>query len=172
MGRWSREELESAFEHYQRQVRQATAETDWNHFADLFVEDAIYEEHVYGQFHGRDEIRPWILETMKAFPGNAMTSFPAKWHVVDVDRGWIIADVVNVMADPGDGSVHEASNITILHYAGDMKFSHEEDVYNPMRFLTMVQGWGRRAAELGTLPADGAAWLQSMGGSAAAPAAT
>jgi hypothetical protein len=45
------------------------------------------------------------------------------------------------MQDPGDGSVHQAHNITVLHYAGDMKFSYEEDAYNPAAFGPMIEGW-------------------------------
>jgi hypothetical protein len=52
------------------------------------------------------------------------------------------------MDDPGDGSVHQAANITILHYAGGGKWSHEEDVYNPAHFATMVKGWQARVDEL------------------------
>ena len=51
------------------------------------------------------------------------------------------------MADPGDGSVHEADNVTILHYAGDGLWSYEEDVYNPAHFATMVQGWLDRRSQ-------------------------
>jgi len=119
---------------------------------------------VYGEFQGRDAIRKWITDTMSTFPGNVMPAFPIKWHVIDEERGWIVADIINRMADPGDGSVHEASNLTVLHYAGDNQFAREEDVYNPMNFMKMVKGWGRRAQELGTLTPDGEAWLKSMGG--------
>jgi hypothetical protein len=164
MGKWSRDELEAALEHYQSEVRRATAANDWSIFADLFVEDATYMEHVYGRFEGRDAIRSWITRTMSEFPGSSMPAFPIKWHVIDEERGWIICDIINRMADPGDGSVHEASNLTVLHYAGDNHFAHEEDVYNPMSFMTMVTGWGKRARELGTLPPEAAAWLESMGG--------
>ena len=45
------------------------------------------------------------------------------------------------MKDPGDGSIHQAHNITVLHYAGDMKFSYEEDAYNPAAFGPMIQAW-------------------------------
>ena len=45
------------------------------------------------------------------------------------------------MQDPGDGSVHQAHNITVLHYAGDMKFSYEEDAYNPAAFGPMIEAW-------------------------------
>jgi hypothetical protein len=162
MGKWSRAELEEAFEHYQSEVRRASALGDWNLFADLFTDDATYIEHVYGQFHGREEIRTWITRTMSSFPGSSMPAFPMKWHVIDEDRGWIVCDVINRMTDPGDGSVHEASNISILHYAGGNQFSYEEDVYNPMSFMSMVTAWGDRARELDTLPPEGAAWFASM----------
>jgi hypothetical protein len=45
------------------------------------------------------------------------------------------------MSDPGDGSIHQEHNITILRYAGNMKWSYEEDVYNPAHFGQMIKGW-------------------------------
>ena len=36
-------------------------------------------------------------------------------------------------ADPGDGSIHQEANITILKYAGNGQWKYEEDVYNPSR---------------------------------------
>ena len=35
------------------------------------------------------------------------------------------------MSDPGDGSIHQEYNFTLLKYAGDGKWSYEEDIYNP-----------------------------------------
>ena len=70
-----------------------------------------------------------------------MPEFPIDWYVVDEDRGWIVCQVENRMQDPGDGTIHQGANITILHYAGDGKWSYEEDVYNPAHFATMVKGW-------------------------------
>ena len=56
-----------------------------------------------------------------------------------IDKGWVITEIPNRMKDPGDGSIHETPVITVLAYAGDGKWSYEEDAYNPMNFLTMVQ---------------------------------
>lgn len=162
MSGWERAELESAFEHYQARVVEAGRTGDWNLFADLFVDDATYREHVYGTFHGREEIRAWIVETMSTFPGNCMPWFPVSWYVVDEERGRIICEILNRMRDPGDGSVHQSPNITILTYAGGQRFAAEEDVYNPANFIPMIAEWSRVAEQNGTLPVEGVTWLDAM----------
>ena len=141
MGRWSRDELEKAFTAYLEAGARAGASGDWSEWPDIFTEDATYIEHHFGTFHGRDEIRRWITETMSQFPGNEMDQFPAKWYVIDEERGWIVAEIINRMKDIGDGRVHEATNLTVLKYAGDGLWSSEEDVYNPARFIEMIQAW-------------------------------
>jgi hypothetical protein len=164
MGEWTRAELAEAFEHYQAQVDKAAATGDWDLFAELFAEDATYDEHAYGHFDGREQIRAWIHQTMTTFPGNAMVGFPPRWSTIDEDKGWVVCDIRNVMRDPGDGSVHEASNITILRYAGDGLWANEEDVYNPAHFLTMVQQWCQVAEAHGTLPGDARGFIQGRTG--------
>jgi len=149
MGRWSRDELEKAFEAYLEAGAHAGTSGDWSEWPDIFADDATYIEHHFGTFHGRDEIRKWITETMGQFPGNEMDAFPAAWFVIDEERGWVITEILNRMKDPGDGSVHEASNVTILKYAGGGKWSSEEDVYNPARFIEMIQTWSERKQALG-----------------------
>jgi hypothetical protein len=163
MAEVTREELEAAFARYQESSRQAGASGDWSTWADQFTEDATYIEHSYGNFSGREAIRRWITRTMGTFPGNAMPEFPIEWYVLDEDRGWVVCQVWNRMEDPGDGSVHQAANVTILHYAGDGQWSYEEDVYNPAHFTAMLEGWGRRAEELGRLPDEARAWFSTMG---------
>lgn len=159
---YTREELQAGFQHYQDTVQRAAESGDWNLFVDLFTEDASYSEHCYGSFEGREQIRRWALRTMTAFPGNVMPSFPVAWSVLDPERGWIVCEIRNLLRDPGDGSVHEASNYTRLFYAGDGMFSFEEDVYNPAKFQQAVVGWARAADAHGTLPADGRAWLDAF----------
>lgn len=156
-------EIEQAFADYQAAVVRITETGDWASFADLFTEDATYEEHALGTFSGREEIRAWAVRTMTSFPGNTMTSFPIAWHVVDAPTNRVICDVRNLMPDPGDGSAHEASNLTILTYAGCGLWSREEDVYNPMRFAQMSVRWARIAQEHGRLGEDGQAFLERFG---------
>ena len=84
-------------------------------------------------------------------------------YSIDVDKGWVIFKNINTMRDPGDGSVHGAGVITVLHYAGDDKWSFEEDAYNPMNFLTMIQGYIQRSHELGTISDDARTFAANMG---------
>ena len=158
------EEIEQAFTDYQGAVAGIAESGEWARFADLFTEEASYEEHAYGTFSGREEIRAWVVETMNTFPGSTMTSFPIAWHVVDAPTRRVICEIRNLMPDPGDGSVHEASNLTILSYAGGGLWSREEDVYNPMRFARMTVRWARTAQEYGRLSAEGQAFLELMSG--------
>jgi hypothetical protein len=148
MGTWSRDELESAFQRYQEVAAVAGRTGDWKAWADRFTEDAVYIEHHYGTFTGREAIGEWISSCMSEYPGSAMTEFPIEWYVIDEERGWVVCQVWNRMEDPGDGSTHQAYNFTLLKYAGEDRWSYEEDVYNPMRFGAMVAEWetARKAA--------------------------
>ena len=161
---YSEQEIEQAFTDYQDVVEGIAQSGDWASFADLFTPHATYEEHAFGTFSGRDAIRAWVVATMTAFPGNTMTSFPIAWHLVDPATSRVVCEVRNLMPDPGDGSAHEASNLTILTYAGEGLWSREEDIYNPMRFARMTSRWARVAREHGVLSAEGEEFLRTVGG--------
>lgn len=145
---WSRQELLDAFATYEATARTAAASGSWDQWAELFTEDAEYVEHLYGTMRGREAIRAWITETMSTYPGSDMDAFPIEWSIVDEDRGWVVCQVWNRMRDPGDGSVHQAYNFTLLKYAGDGRWSYEEDIYNPAHFGPMIAAWEARRKEL------------------------
>ncbi len=141
MGRFSPEEIEAEFDRYKARAAEAGRTGDWNPWADQFTVDARYKEHVYGEFEGREEIRAWITETMSTPPGSWMPEFPVEWHLIDPERDRVVCWVWNRMEDPGDGSIHQEGNITLLDYAGDGSWSYEEDIYNPALFATMLEEW-------------------------------
>ncbi len=159
---WTRTDLEEAFATYTATVQGCVDTGDWAPFADLFVEDATYVEHAYGNFSGREEIRTWIMKTMGSFPGKEMIAFPPKWVVIDERLGWVITEIDNPFRDPGDGSQHGQGNVSILRYAGDGLWREQEDVYNPMEFMQAAAGYAKRCAELGTLSDEGRAWAEKF----------
>ncbi len=162
MSQWSRRELEEAFDHQQHIVEEIGRTWDWSRYADMFTEDASYVEHAMGNLQGRESIRNWIVPTMNMFPGREMPLYPVSWASYDTEKGWVIGEIMNRMRDPGDGSIHQSPVITVLRYAGDGLWSYEEDAYNPMNFLVMVQGYVQRCAELGTLSDDGRVFATNM----------
>jgi len=141
VGRWSREELEAAHANFMARANEAALSKEWRPWSDLFTEDAEYLEHNFGHFFGREEIHHWITTTMGEWPNSEMDLFPHDWCVCDEERGWWICRVQNRFADPGDGQVYQEANLTVLKYAGDMKFSYEEDAYNPANFTPVVRAW-------------------------------
>jgi hypothetical protein len=141
-------EIEDAFAEYQRRVRTG----DWAAWSELFVEDAVYLEHEYGTFYGRDAIRRWIVETMDKAVG---MQFPVEWQVVDGDR--VVWYTWNQFPQlPG----HAASDfqfavVSILRYAGAGQWASQEDVYNAKE-AEAVLGEYLQAAETAGVRFDGA----------------
>jgi len=75
--------------------------------------------------------------------------FPVTWCSIDGNR--VSARIPNILPDPtgGSGSEYSFEVNTILHYAGDGKWSYEEDVYNPREAEKVVAAW---VAAGGTVP--------------------
>jgi hypothetical protein len=153
-------ELEAAFSAHWEVVERVRATGDWTAYAEEFTEDVVYLEHAFGELNGREEVRAWAVNTMGAFPGRVMTGFPVAWKVLDPPTSRVICEVRNLMPDPGDGSVLEEPNLTILTYAGDGLWSRQEDVYNPLRFHALAKRWARIAVRHGNLPDDARAYVE------------
>lgn len=161
---FSATEITEAYAAMHGRVHEHARTGDWDGFALSFTEDAEYVEHTFGTFRGREEIRAWSVQTMTSFPGRVMVGFPLAWQVVDEPTSRLICEVRNLMSDPGDGSEHEESNLTIMTYAGDGLFNREEDIYNPLRFMRMSLRWSRIAEAHGNLTDEGRAYVARFGG--------
>jgi hypothetical protein len=151
VGRFSRAELEQAFEHYTKVVDECSASGDWSPFADLFTEDVEYIEHAYGTFHGREEVRAWIIDVMAPFP---TMHFPHGWVAYDDENGAIVVEIQNALDHPTEPGVEFGfPNVTRLVYAGDGLFSSEEDVYNPHRHAPAAIGqWIEAGGQMACAP--------------------
>lgn len=132
MGKFSREEIMAAFEKYNQARIQSQETGDWSIWARIFTEDALYVEHAYGEFHGRQAIADWICKVMSPFP--SMT-FPQDWIAIDEENAAIVFQCQNRMPHPTDpdGEAFSFPSWTRLVYAGNGQFCCEEDCYNPKK---------------------------------------
>jgi len=130
---FTREEVQTAFEEYQRL---GAFGRDWPAWAALFTDDAEYVEHVIGRFHGASGILEFILDAMK--PVEPMT-FSFDWVIIDPP--FIAFDIWNHMPMLGDGVQYSFSNLTLVEYAGDGKWKLEEDFYAPKDAGRVVSKW-------------------------------
>jgi ketosteroid isomerase-like protein len=140
---FTRDEVEAEFLKYVERGKT----NDWSAWADQFTEDALYVEHVMGTFHGREEIRKWIVETMASVSG---MSFPYDWYMIEGNRVvmycWNIFDPL-----PGMTGDYRFAVATILEYAGNGQWSLEEDIYSEKeaeaviaRFITDATAAGHK----------------------------
>jgi hypothetical protein len=155
---WTSQEMEQAFQLHASTVTAAAGSGDWEPFVQLFVPDATYIDPMAGTMRGHEQIRPWVMATLGTFPGSAM-GYPEVWHLVDVEHGRIVCELRNMLRDPGDGSVFEENNISMLDYAGDGRFRCERDVYDSAAMIRIIEAWGRRSVELSSLSDDETAWF-------------
>lgn len=112
-------------------------------------EEAAYRHFV--EVGGREEIRSLIKRVMAPVP---TMEFPVEWHVIEGSR--VVFYPWQVFPDPKGGSeTYRFGCVTILEYAGDGLFSHQEDVYNPNEAAEVVERWraagGTFAAPAGVL---------------------
>ncbi len=102
MGRFSRQELEDAFEHYAEIADRCSETGEWGPFADLFTEDCTYIEHAYGVMQGREQVRSWIVDVMRPFPH---MRFPHDWVAYDDDNDAIVVCIKNLLDHPTEDGV-------------------------------------------------------------------
>jgi hypothetical protein len=122
------DEVEQAFRDYW--AKGAVGE-DWDAWSDLFTEDVEYIEHVLGSKHGREEVRAWIKPIMAEF-GEMYTAY--EWHMCE-PSGRIVVYMQNRRDNPDPSAPPiDFPGMTVLQYAGDGKFSLEED------FWSLVEG--------------------------------
>jgi ketosteroid isomerase-like protein len=114
-------------------------EATWVDLADFFTDDAVYIDPAWGRIQGIDEIRAFLVDSMR---GLEDWRFPMRFAAIEGD------DVVTVWSQilPGardDGQPYRQTGVSILRYAGDGRFSYEEDLLNMVHVLEDLgaSGW-------------------------------
>jgi hypothetical protein len=141
MPKFPQDELLGAYENFKRVSDACAASGDYNAFADLFTEDCVYIEHVFGEMHGKEAVRDWIVPLMRDPINAEMVRYTHDWTMYDEKNGRVIFCARTHMSDPGDGSELSATNWTRIDYAGGGLWSREEDIYNPANFGKLLTDW-------------------------------
>ena len=113
-----------------------------------FTDDVVYREMAmsmdgtwFPEMRGKEGARHWIDAVFNRFPIDRMMLFPISWFVIDEQRGWVVLEWRNQMADPGNGELFEERSYTRLKYGGNRQFRFEEDIYDPGRMREMILRW-------------------------------
>jgi hypothetical protein len=124
MANYDIDEVENAFRTY---WQTGAVNEDWDAWSDLFTEDVEYIEHVLGPKHGREEVRAWIKPIMAEF-GELYTAY--EWHVCE-PSGRIVVYMQNRRDNPDPSAPPiDFPGMTVLQYAGNGRFSLEEDFWS------------------------------------------
>ena len=107
-------------------ARIEAGDATWIDLAAFFTDDAVYIDPAWGRIQGIEEIRAFLVDSMR---GLEDWRFPLRLAAIEGD------EVVTVWTQvlPGtrdDGRPYQQTGVSILRYAGDGKFSYEEDLLN------------------------------------------
>jgi ketosteroid isomerase-like protein len=137
----AREEVEATVKRYV-ELREAIDSGQLDSFAvlaDMYTDDAVYVDASWGRLEGQPAIADWLEYSMV---GLMDWRFPIEFTAIEGDH--VIVKWTQII--PGqreDGSPYTQSAYSHLIYAGDGKFSYEEDCYNMTHVLEDVSasGW-------------------------------
>ena len=135
IGRFPIEEIENAFENYQKGLAKAGRTNDWRHFGLCLTPDTTLidcglghlgkreavVDRIETELHQQDLERPWFY----------LNYFPVGEYVIDPQRDTVWAFFWVRFRDPGDGTRHEAKVFVRAVYDGDGLFKEIETLYNP-----------------------------------------
>jgi limonene-1,2-epoxide hydrolase len=117
----------------------AAGEAGWPALADLFTDDVVYIDPAWGRIQGVDEVRAFMDESMR---GLEDWDFPIEYTAIDGDTV-VVKWTQQLPGTRPDGTRYEQSGYSTLVYAGDGKFSYEEDLLNMAHVLEDLRasGW-------------------------------
>jgi hypothetical protein len=141
MSGWTRAEIEREWERYKQVALECGPAENWDPFCDLYTEHAVMVIAGGIKIGGREAMKRWYRAAFSEEPFKYLYYYPVPWAIIDEYRGYVACEFQMRMADPGDGSVHESSCFSILHYAGNGLWSYEEDKYDPAELEAMIAGW-------------------------------
>ena len=125
--------------------RAERGEIAWSELADaFFTDDAVFVDPAWGRADGREAIARFMDESMAGLEG---WTFPEEFAMSDGQR--VVALWWNRLEGTGpDGRALQAPGVSVMHYAGDGRFSYELDILNMAEVIEVIgaAGWTPSAA--------------------------
>jgi ketosteroid isomerase-like protein len=122
--------------------RAERGEVAWSALAEaFFTDDAVFVDPAWGRAEGREAIARFFDESMAGLDG---WTFPQEFALADGDGERVVALWWNRLGDAGpDGRPFQAPGVSILHYAGEGRFSYELDILNMAEVIELIgaSGW-------------------------------
>ena len=144
-GRYPKQEIEEAFDHYRGQLALAGRTRDWRHWGAALTKDATWVDCALGSLGKREGIVREVERRLHRVDDDApwvqLCRFPVAEFVVDEAAESVWAFFWARFADPGDGSRHECKVFAELKYGGDGLFKVVETLYNPNHFKKTIESW-------------------------------
>jgi ketosteroid isomerase-like protein len=146
-----RDEVQAAADRYcaiRARIEEGLEPQAFRALADLYTDDAVYVDAAWGRIEGKAAIADWLEHSMV---GLADWKFPVEFVAIAGDD--VVVKWTQVI--PGtrpDGMPFTQSGYSRLRYAGDGRFSYEEDVYNMAHVLEDLEASGWTPAEPMNLP--------------------
>jgi ketosteroid isomerase-like protein len=148
-----REEIQAVVDRYHelRERIDAGLEPDgFGALADFYTEDAVYIDAAWGRIEGKAAIAAWLKDSMV---GLGDWKFPVEFTAIDGDNV-VVKWTQIVPGAKSDGRPWSQSAYSRLIYAGDGKFSYEEDLYNMAHVLDDLAASGWQPTEPMNLPPE------------------
>jgi ketosteroid isomerase-like protein len=150
---YSRDEIAATVDHYIAVRDEINAGNGtWQDLAQFFTDDAIFIDPAWGRVHGIEEMKRTVFG--EAMAGLEDWDFPTEFYAITGNN--VIVKWQQVL--PGkkpDGSPFVQSGYSTLIYAGNGKFSYEEDQLNMKHVFEdlAASGW-RPPPEMGMPPKE------------------
>jgi hypothetical protein len=137
-----REEVKSTVDRYhelRRRIDEGLEPDAFGALADFYTEDAVYVDGAWGRLEGRATIARWLVDSMV---GMEDWKFPVEFTAVEGDDVVVKWTQIMPRTRP-DGTPYRQSGYSRMIYAGDGRFSYEEDTYNMAHVLEDIEasGW-------------------------------
>lgn len=148
-----REEVQAVVDRYcelRRRIEEGLEPDGFGALADLYTDDAVYVDAAWGRIEGKTAIAHWLEHSMV---GLGDWRFPVEFTAIEGDD--VVVKWTQII--PGrrsDGRPYTQSAYSRLRYAGDGKFSYEEDLYNMAHVLEDLADSGWRPSEPMNVPPE------------------